>query len=323
MVETNNMKLSFMLQRDCVAAHLPFTPRTKEALLSSLVDILTANTPLAEEKYTQTEIVDSLMARENDLSTAVGEGFAFPHARLDNLKGAYMLFATSENGFEFDSPDGGKVHFVFMTIVSRDRANLLLQARASLMRCLLTPEARRLALECRDSDSLWKFIDRSGANINSEIFLHDIMYPQNTFLTESMSVAEASAVFHSSHASRLPLLDAEGRVTDVLSCSDLFELSMPAMFFGMKTLSFMKHSDPFELSLAGASSRLLSEMPRRDLATLPLLNGKATLTETVFKICSGRFDVVFVIDDSGRLAGSLKSYAIVDKILASTDKGDA
>jgi PTS system nitrogen regulatory IIA component len=55
------------------------------------------------------EVVDSLTARENLGSTALGEGVAIPHARIEGLDEAVAVFARPKVPIEFGAPDGKPV----------------------------------------------------------------------------------------------------------------------------------------------------------------------------------------------------------------------
>ena len=190
------MKLSFLLPRECVVPGIRGGERSTRDLLNELTDVLFRETSLKDEGFSREEIVETLLARENELSTGVGDGFAFPHARLKDLKGAYLLFATCPSGVSYASPDNNPVHFFFLTVVSEDHANLLLQSRAALMRCLLPLAARQQALACSTRDELWKMIDRSGSMISRDIVARDIMCPQIGVLREDMTIAEAATAMH-------------------------------------------------------------------------------------------------------------------------------
>ena len=186
------MKLSFLLPPECIVTHVCGGERSKRDILTELVSHLLKNTALQKEHYSGQEIVEELLLRENELSTVFGEGIAFPHARLNGLHGAYLLFATCPEGVEYASPDNKPVNFLFLTVVSDNHADLLLQSRAALMRCLLPLESRSAALACGDSQSLWKFIDHSGSVISKDIVARDIMCPQIGILRENMTIAEAT-----------------------------------------------------------------------------------------------------------------------------------
>lgn len=52
-----------------------------------------------------TPIVRALQRREQAASTALGDGFAIPHARIAGLNRPLTLFMRTRNGIAFDAPD--------------------------------------------------------------------------------------------------------------------------------------------------------------------------------------------------------------------------
>jgi len=58
--------------------------------------------------------VRAILAREELGSTALGNGVAVPHARLDELDGVVMAFGYSRCGVQFKALDGELVHEIFL-----------------------------------------------------------------------------------------------------------------------------------------------------------------------------------------------------------------
>src|SRR5262249_28598289 len=57
--------------------------------------------------------VDALHARERDVTTALGDGIAIPHARMTGLDRPVAAFARSRDGIAWGALDGRPTHFVF------------------------------------------------------------------------------------------------------------------------------------------------------------------------------------------------------------------
>ena len=78
-------------------------------------------------------LLDTLMEREKLGTTALGDGIAIPHARLDDVDRLLVSFARSREGIDFDSVDGQPTHLFFLLVApSREgSAHLLTLARLS------------------------------------------------------------------------------------------------------------------------------------------------------------------------------------------------
>ena len=69
---------------------------------------------------TEEELAGQVLAREGQMSTALGDGIAVPHARLEELECPVVVFARLEHGVEWDSPDGKTVRMVFLVLTRED-----------------------------------------------------------------------------------------------------------------------------------------------------------------------------------------------------------
>ena len=62
----------------------------------------------------QRELTDAILKREELGSTAIGNGFAVPHASVDWLTSCVTVMGFAPNGIDFDSLDGEPVHTVIL-----------------------------------------------------------------------------------------------------------------------------------------------------------------------------------------------------------------
>ena len=103
---------------------------TKPALLQRVAAML------AERRgMTAKEVFDSLAAREELGSTALGHGVAIPHARMAQCGVPAAVFVRTKFGIPFDAPDGKPVSF-FLGLLVPQQANerhLKLLAAAAAM----------------------------------------------------------------------------------------------------------------------------------------------------------------------------------------------
>ena len=90
------------------------TPRQlrddKETILNELVSILERS----DEVGNRTKLLTDFINRERKASTATGHGIAFPHIRTYQAKHLVIGVARSEQGYDFDAPDGEPVRLFFV-----------------------------------------------------------------------------------------------------------------------------------------------------------------------------------------------------------------
>ncbi len=83
-------------------------------------------------------IFEAFLEREKMGSTALGNGVAIPHGRLDNLKKSTAAFIRSKNGIPFEAPDNKPVFFFFFLLVPAKATELHLQILSELSQLFST-----------------------------------------------------------------------------------------------------------------------------------------------------------------------------------------
>jgi PTS system nitrogen regulatory IIA component len=135
----NRMKLTDILVRD--ACVVDMQAESKKEALSELAAALSS----AVEGLGSSELLDMLLEREKLGTTAMGDGIAIPHARLESTERLLVSFGRSPAGVDFDSVDGKPTHVFFLLVApgKEGSAHLLTLARLSRM---LTSEGFRQRL---------------------------------------------------------------------------------------------------------------------------------------------------------------------------------
>jgi PTS system nitrogen regulatory IIA component len=123
------MKLTDILIEDACLPEM--AARTKKQALQELAAALAA----AVQGVPASGLLDMLMEREKLGTTAMGDGIAIPHARLESLDRLLATFGRSRPGVDFESVDGQPTHLFFLLVApgKEGSAHLLTLARLSRM----------------------------------------------------------------------------------------------------------------------------------------------------------------------------------------------
>lgn len=83
------------------------------------------------------QVYQKLVARENEGTTGMMDGFAIPHAKDESIKEPNILIVTLEQGIEWNSLDGQRINFVIALFIPDSEAGTthlkLLSAVARLL----------------------------------------------------------------------------------------------------------------------------------------------------------------------------------------------
>lgn len=96
------------------------------------LEVVSALIASAQPNLVETEIFNSLIARERLGSTGIGHGIAIPHGRIRAVDRPIGAFAMLEKGVNFDALDGKPVDVVCALVVPVESTEEHLQILASL-----------------------------------------------------------------------------------------------------------------------------------------------------------------------------------------------
>jgi len=99
-----------------------------------------------------------LEERELLASTAIGDGIAIPHGKVDTIDRLVGVLGRSVPGLAFDSIDGKPTHLVFMLVAPSNSAGAHLKALARLSRLFRDANFRQRLLDAPDGATMYKTI---------------------------------------------------------------------------------------------------------------------------------------------------------------------
>jgi|GEM_PF-278470 len=310
------MKLHNLILKKCVV--FIEGDRKKEETIDYLLSILYEHSNLKNEEIKYDEIYKELLKREKEQSTAIGKKFAFPHARLNNLKGTYTLLAVSKKGIDFESLDNDKVNFIILSLVPRLDPGILLKSRAAILSVLTKDSIQNKIMQTKDPEDIWDIIEDEDIDLNKEILAKDIMRPQIGRIHLNMTLYEAARELHRFHVDSLPIIVNNEEFYGVLSCHDLFSYKLPDFFKNLHSISFVKHMNPFEKYFQSDTYITIGDLKLNE--NPPVIDADATLMEIIFEMTVKNNEFLYVIDDK-KLLGTIDRFSIIDKILMSNISG--
>jgi PTS system nitrogen regulatory IIA component len=118
--------------------------------------------PVAQSRKTidHERLVDALVKREETSTTAIADGIAIPHGKLDLGEEVICGFGRSREGLEFDSIDGNPTHLFFLLISPESHPSLHLRWLAHLAVTLKDPEFRKALVRAGTTDEVLAAFDR-------------------------------------------------------------------------------------------------------------------------------------------------------------------
>jgi PTS system nitrogen regulatory IIA component len=145
------VKITDFLSRETIVPAL--ASRDKNAALEEMAEYLGATHHLDKSK-----VLKVLLERERISTTAIGEGVAIPHGKLNGVERVVGVFARSPEGIDFASLDGARTHLFFVLVAPENAAADHLKALARISRLLKDEAFRRRLMAGQSSQELYTII---------------------------------------------------------------------------------------------------------------------------------------------------------------------
>ena len=146
------MKLTDFLDADRII------PDLKETEKRAVLKEMTARLAVLDGSLDAERLFETLLEREKISSTAIGEGVAIPHGKLNGSRKLTGLFARSLRGANFESLDGGPTHLFFVLLAAEDSAADHLKALARISRLLKNGSFRAQLMQGKTAQEIFQII---------------------------------------------------------------------------------------------------------------------------------------------------------------------
>jgi nitrogen PTS system EIIA component len=155
------MKVADFLSPDAIMPAL--AGATKSEVLAEMSFFLCGRLQAASGQSVQSAIDAQALCRvleERELlaSTAIGDGIAIPHGKVDTIDHLVGVLGRSVQGLAFDSIDGKPTHLVFMLVAPSNSAGAHLKALARLSRLFRDTGFRQRLLDAPDGAAMYQTI---------------------------------------------------------------------------------------------------------------------------------------------------------------------
>ena len=129
---------------------------TAEGAIRELAEAMVANRFVSNADA----LVVAAMERESILSTAMGNGLAFPHVRGVEGGGLTIALGVSKDGIAYDD-SGTKVHFIFFSVIPVAVSAFYLRLMSGLSDAFSKKANRDLLMAAKTSTELWKALTKT------------------------------------------------------------------------------------------------------------------------------------------------------------------
>ncbi len=147
------MRIRDLLAESSIALH--GSAKDKKDVIDQMVKLMAKNGNITDvESYK-----NLVLAREEESTTAVGEGVAIPHGKGSCVARPGLAAMVLDNGVDYDSPDGEPVRIVFLIAAPNTKDNVHVDVLSKLSVLLLDEKFTKSLLNAKSVQEFLKAID--------------------------------------------------------------------------------------------------------------------------------------------------------------------
>ena len=128
---------------------------TKDGVIEELVDLAATSNMIKNRD----ELLTDVRERENLVTTGVGYGVAFPHAKTRSAKGIVITFGRSAKGVDFEAMDHRPVNLFFLIAAPEDAVGAHLNVMARLSFLMKSEDNRQKLMQASSPGDILALID--------------------------------------------------------------------------------------------------------------------------------------------------------------------
>lgn len=156
------MRITDLLAKESI--ELRGTPKTKEETIGAMADLMEKSGKISDKNG----YIAGLLRREEESTTAVGEGIAIPHYKGAAVKRPGLAAMVVKDGTDFDSIDGEPVKLIFAIAAPDTKENVHLDVLSKLSVLLMDEEFSKNLINAKSVDEFIAVIDKAETAKDAE-----------------------------------------------------------------------------------------------------------------------------------------------------------
>lgn len=259
-------------------------------------------------------IEEALLKREHEISTAIGNGIAIPHARICEYNDVSVVIAKLSKPIDAEISalhTNDKVNLIFMIIAGKTKNKRVLKLMSSISILAQNNEFLEKINKEKNIKDIIEIIENYEVDVKDTITAQDIMCPELVPAKLTDTLEEIAKRLIVENRAGLPVIDSNGLFVGEITEKELIEFGMPKYTSLMNDLSFMTIGEPFEEYFKNEHLVTVNELYRK---TAEIIDRKSSIMEICFLMVSKGNTRLYVVEN-GNYFGTIFRSDIIKKVL--------
>lgn len=305
------MKLTSYLNSKCIFFDLE--GEKKEDIIIQMIE----NTAKYDKNFNNSKekIKKGVLAREKEVSTALGSGIAIPHARIDGYDDILISIGIMKTPLECEMADmrtKDKVKIFFMITADTLKSKVILKIMSSITKLAIKDEELLEKIKkSKNSNEVYELLENIDVKIKNKIVADDIMDPTMKPVNPKDTLEDIAIRLIAEGKPGFPVIDDQGIFLGEMTERELISYGMPKYTTLMDNLDFFTIGEPFEEYLKNEKTETIEKIYRKEAMTV---DKKTPIMEICQLIVNKGITRIYVVED-GKYYGTILRSHIIKKVL--------
>lgn len=308
------MKFSSYLNPNYIFTDLKAT--TKEEIIVEISERIAEENNYFNSR--KAEIIESIIKRENEISTCMGEGVFIPHARIRDFNDFIIAVAILKEGVEGEvaaSHERDIIKVVFLIVSDVLKNKNILKSMSVISRIALKhPEIMEQLKTEKNIKKIIELLTSEDIEIEHKIIAEDVLSPNIKPVYKEDTLEEVAKRLILERENAFPVVEKDGKLLGEITEKELIDFGMPDHLSLMKDLNFLTVGEPFEEYLLNETTTTIEDIYRKEIKHL-IIDPKTPIMEICFKIVVEGVHRLYVVDNNKKYCGMIKRSDIIKKVL--------
>jgi len=255
------------------------------------------------------KLIELIMKRDEQSSTAYPTGIAIPHIRMDGFHDTVIGMAFLQNPLIYEET---KVHWVCLIISDKSSSNLYLNIVANLLNISKDTQKMDNLMNAHDAAQVLHFFKDPEIVLKKEVTLSDIMVTDMVTVHPKALLSELSDALCSRNLSYVPVVDENNIYIGEVSILNLLKVGVPNYLMMLDDVSFLRSYEPLEKLFEQEDILCVKDVMIPDGRHL---SPDTSIPEAVFEMIHNKKRFYSVVDEEGKLQGVVTAMDIFRKVI--------
>jgi mannitol/fructose-specific phosphotransferase system IIA component (Ntr-type) len=289
---------------DAQTIYFEASPKTKEEVYSEMVGRICRlhKLPTCGKK-----LVDLILARDAESSTAYSSGISIPHVRMHSFNDTLISICLLTNPIDYD---GIPVKLVVLIITDTSSSKLYLNIVSALLKLSKDADAIAMLNQAKDGHGVIQTLKQLNIAVKDKVTIGDIMISNPVSILPEATLRDLGNKMSEYKVAGLPVVDKDMNYLGEVDVLNLLKVGIPDYMLMMDHLGFLSNFEPLEKLFATQDVKTVKDIMSTEDEPLKSTD---SVIEAVFEMIQHK-KRLFSVVDNGKLVGVITAMDVFKKV---------